>query len=166
MLLLSDQDVRNLANKLNKGVKLTIFSDSSHSAGLIMSQKEKIGSSTPQARAISRGGVPVQHGEKTFKPDAAHGAAWANRKTKAISTYEVLVFFKANYESNHDYKNLHSALLSIFGNDTSPELGNQTRKPTPTKSKHHDSAILISGCQSNELSQDSSRWVGNHLMGL
>ncbi|XP_062223883.1 metacaspase-5-like [Phragmites australis] len=68
MNLITDQDFRELVQKVPDGCLFTIVSDSCHSGGLLDSAKEQIGNSTRQNKAQSR--------EREERPDSGSGTSF------------------------------------------------------------------------------------------
>ncbi|XP_062207138.1 metacaspase-5-like [Phragmites australis] len=68
MNLITDQDFRELVQKVPDNCLFTIVSDSCHSGGLLDSAKEQIGNSTRQNR--------TQSGEREERPDSGSGTSF------------------------------------------------------------------------------------------
>ncbi|KAH6557353.1 hypothetical protein KP509_1Z119700 [Ceratopteris richardii] len=78
MNLITDDDFREIVNKVPSGVTFTLISDSCHSGGLINNAKEQIGESTQAAgghpKVVKRGGAGFREGLTGFLSEKIHGA--------------------------------------------------------------------------------------------
>lgn len=71
MNLITDDDFREIVDKVPNGVKLTLVSDSCHSGGLVNNAKEQIGESSQHRGTVT---AERESGLKDFISDSIHGA--------------------------------------------------------------------------------------------
>eukprot|EP00250_Pteridium_aquilinum_P009712 c18879_g1_i1 orf=278-1549(-) len=76
MNLITDDDFREVVDKVPHGVTLTLISDSCHSGGLVNNAKEQIGESSKSSGSnVKReGGGGLREGLRSFVSDKIHGA--------------------------------------------------------------------------------------------
>ncbi|GJN17446.1 hypothetical protein PR202_gb04510 [Eleusine coracana subsp. coracana] len=110
MNLITDQDFKELVQKVPDGCLFTIVSDSCHSGGLLDSAKEQIGSSTKQNKTQSR--------DFEQRPDSGSGSGFGFRS-----------FLKETRCSRNkleridiDCGSIRMTLFNVFGDDASPKV--------------------------------------------
>lgn len=75
MNLITDDDFREIVDKVPQGVTLTLISDSCHSGGLVNNAKEQIGESSQHGGVqAKREGSGIREGLRGFLSDKLHGA--------------------------------------------------------------------------------------------
>lgn len=140
-LLYSDDDFRELVDKLPEGCRITIVSDSCHSGGLIASAKEQIGESTRtnkhQTKTESASGL-IKNFVRRSVEDAieSHGIhipsglghhhekpveGYMKDKSLPLSTLIEMLKQKTGKE-DIDVGKLRPTLFDLFGEDTSPKV--------------------------------------------
>ncbi|KAH6768735.1 metacaspase 4 [Perilla frutescens var. frutescens] len=177
MNLITDDDFRDLVDKVPEGCQITIVSDSCHSGGLIDEAKEQIGESH---RKIESRGIhlpfgrrkDVDEGEEAFEGGEGEGEGIKN-KSLPLSTLIELLKQKTG-KDDIDVGKLRPTLFDVFGEDASPkkleENDESYAKPAlqthvgskqeafagSTKKGLPDTGILISGCQTDQTSADAT----------
>ncbi|KAI3446600.1 hypothetical protein Pfo_003265 [Paulownia fortunei] len=128
--VITSVDFRHLVDRVPKGATFTILSDSCHSGGLIDKEPEQIGPSHPPHDQTM---VPVSPGKRRMIP------------------YESLLQQLSSVTGlNNPDIGVH--LLQMFGSDASLMFRLPPHQfPKPLKP---DQGILLSGCQTNENSED------------
>lgn len=74
MNLITDDDFREVVDKVPHGVTLTLISDSCHSGGLVNNAKEQIGESTQHSGGQAKREGGFREGLRGFVSDKIHGA--------------------------------------------------------------------------------------------
>ncbi|KAL1563063.1 metacaspase-4-like [Salvia divinorum] len=164
MNLITDDDFREVVNKVAEGSRITIVSDSCHSGGLIEESKEQIGESTGRNRKKQQHKQKCS-GLKSFlctdvHQEAAAAAEHHTSKSLPLSTFIEILKQKTG-KHDIDAGKLRPTLFDIFGNEANPKI-NKFMNEVMSKFVGRDGAaitdggILISGCQSDETSADTS----------
>lgn len=163
-------------NQLPEGCRLTVVSDSCHSGGLIDKTKEQIGESTefhedPDAPPPENNeeeptetvdeetaereeyADEEEQAEKAEEEEAAeYGGADCNVKNRAISLRDLVEIIRQK-TGNEDVEagDIRQVLYDIFGEEANPVVYGGQRL---YGGGGGGEGILISGCQSFQLSQD------------
>ncbi|KAG6420893.1 hypothetical protein SASPL_117437 [Salvia splendens] len=162
MNLITDDDFREVVNKVAEGSRITIVSDSCHSGGLIDESKEQIGESTGRNKKKQQQHKQKCSGLKSFLCTEVHQEEAApehlTSKSLPLSTFIEILKQKTG-KHDIDAGKLRPTLFDIFGNEATPKI---TKFMNAVRSKFGggggitDGGILISGCQSDETSADTS----------
>lgn len=154
-----------MVNKVAEGSRITIVSDSCHSGGLIDESKEQIGESTGRNRKKQQ--QQKQHKQKcsslkSFLCTEVHQEeAAAEHMTSKSLPLSTLIEILKQKTGKHDIDagKLRPTLFDIFGNEATPKIAkfmNAVRSKFGGGGGITDGGILISGCQSDETSADTS----------
>lgn len=156
--LLTDEDFRLMVNMCPLGASFTMVSDSCHSGGLIDKEKEQIGPHATANRSLT--------GPET------------KRKSKFLPLDSLLRFLREETgEAEMEVHKIKNALFQLFGKKASSkvqrlvtdncsfleEMGVNTKGrglehhglQKGKQSIHPDMGILLSGCQTDETSEDA-----------
>ncbi|CAL4911776.1 unnamed protein product [Urochloa decumbens] len=126
--LITDVDFRQLVDRVPEGATFTMVSDSCHSGGLIDQEKEQIGPS-------SGGG----------------GDDLAARGRRRFLPYDAVVGHLAGASGVDASHHVANHLVALFGTDASAKFHERHDAPAP---RRPDGGILLSGCQTDETSED------------
>ncbi|WJX73736.1 hypothetical protein P8452_57485 [Trifolium repens] len=128
MNLITDEDFRDFVEKVPKGCRITIVSDSCHSGGLIEAAKEQIGESTKEG-----GHNNSSSGFKSFlnrtvedtskKSHDIGDHSYVKNRSLPLSTLIEMLKLKTG-KDDIDIGELRPTLFYIFGEDTSPKVKN------------------------------------------
>ncbi|KAJ4866582.1 Metacaspase-8 [Raphanus sativus] len=176
MNLITDNEFRDMVAEVKEGCRLTIISDSCHSGGLIEEAKEQIGEShvnhpkPPWFASLfacmlatcgtssswrGRGGSPERL-TRDIKFKSEDGET-VDRKTRSIPLDSYIALFKEQ-TGQTDVKpgKIRQTLADVFGQDSSPGVAilSSSMKINGAGSKHPDNGILLSGCQTDQKSED------------
>ncbi|XP_057795090.1 metacaspase-4-like [Salvia miltiorrhiza] len=160
MNLITDDDFRELVNKVAEGCRITIVSDSCHSGGLIDKAKEQIGESTRRKKKAQGNGKCSGSFKKLLCTDAhkeeeVEVEQLITSKSLPLST---LIEILKQKTGKLDIKvgELRPTLFDMFGDDATPKV-KKLMKVVMRKflGGATDGGILISGCQSDETSADT-----------
>ncbi|CAM0883228.1 unnamed protein product [Alopecurus aequalis] len=149
MNLITDQDFRDLVQKVPHGCIFTIVSDSCHSGGLLDKAKEQIGNSTkqnqtqsrePEERSGSGGGFRsflketardvfeshVRHGkshggEDEDETDAPSGDGHTKNRSLPLSTL-IEMLKEQTGKDDIEEGSIRLTLFNVFGDDASPKI--------------------------------------------
>ncbi|CAL4995754.1 unnamed protein product [Urochloa decumbens] len=127
--LMTDVDFRQLVDRVPQGATFTMVSDSCHSGGLIDQEKEQIG---PSSGGNGDDGLAAARGRR-FLPYAAVVGHLAG---------------ESGVDASH---HVADHLLALFGADASAKFHHRHDAPAP---RRPDGGILLSGCQTDETSED------------
>jgi hypothetical protein len=124
----TDEDFRDFVEKVPKGCRITIVSDSCHSGGLIEAAKEQIGDSTKEG-----GHNNSSSGFKSFlsrtvedtskKSHDIGDHSYVKNRSLPLSTLIEMLKLKTG-KDDIDIGELRPTLFYIFGEDTSPKVKN------------------------------------------
>ncbi|KAH6833586.1 metacaspase 4 [Perilla frutescens var. hirtella] len=176
MNLITDDDFRDLVDKVPEGCQITIVSDSCHSGGLIDEAKEQIGESH---RKIESRGIHLPFGRRKDvdegEEEAFEGGEGEGIKNKSLPLSTLIELLKQKTgKDDIDVGKLRPTLFDVFGEDASPkkleENDESYAKPAlqthvgskqeafagSTKKGLPDTGILISGCQTDQTSADAT----------
>ncbi|XP_027343972.1 metacaspase-5-like isoform X2 [Abrus precatorius] len=124
MNLITDDEFRQYVDKVPRGCKITIVSDSCHSGGLIEAAKEQIGDSSKEGGLNSEMGDPSYKEVEERRVELPHGAyAYVKNRSLPISTVTHILKQKTGKDDIDIGKPRH-ALSNIFGEDASPKVKN------------------------------------------
>ncbi|GFP81653.1 metacaspase-4 [Phtheirospermum japonicum] len=113
MNLITDDDFRDLVDKVPEGCQITIVSDSCHSGGLIDEAKEQIGESTKQSE---------DDDEEENEEEISEGqGGYVKNKSLPLSTLIELLKQKTG-KDDIDVGKLRPTLFDVFGDDASPKV--------------------------------------------
>ncbi|KAF8716739.1 hypothetical protein HU200_025824 [Digitaria exilis] len=126
MNLITDQDFRELVQKVPDGCLFTIVSDSCHSGGLLDSAKEQIGNSTKQNKTQSR--------EPEERPDSGSGSGFRSFLKETVRD----VFESEGIHIPHS-RHGHSQ----YGGDDQDEAYGQSSRDGRTKNRSLPLSTLI-----------------------
>ncbi|CAL4989789.1 unnamed protein product [Urochloa decumbens] len=130
--LITDVDFRQLVDRVPEGATFTMVSDSCHSGGLIDQEKEQIG---PSSGGGGGDGLAAARGRRRFLPYAAVVGHLSGASGVDAS----------HHVADH--------LLALFGADASAKFHFHQRHDAPAPPRP-DGGILLSGCQTDETSED------------
>lgn len=148
MVFFSDDEIREIVDKVPEDCSITIVSDSCHSGGLIDATKEQIGESTKKT------GKAVKT-EEIEQEERRNGVHVVNRSLSLESMINML-----KQESGNDdieVGSIRRFLLHAFGEDASPKVQETEGLKAATKKqvvRKKDKGILLSGCQTDQTSGD------------
>ncbi|KAL0867354.1 hypothetical protein Bca101_046472 [Brassica carinata] len=188
MNLITDDEFRELVEKLPRDAHITIISDSCHSGGLIDEAKEQIGESTKKKKSKKESGGSSRHGIKGFMLEADEEETNIKENIELENGDKVHVGNKSLPLQTlidilkHDMGNddievgkIRPTLFNMFGEDASSKvkkfmkLNDNEEEYVGRKQEVYagasngsiaDNGILISGCQTDQTSADASP-VGN-----
>ncbi|XP_071690324.1 metacaspase-4-like isoform X10 [Rutidosis leptorrhynchoides] len=113
MNLITDDDIRELVDKVPKGCRITFVSDSCHSGGLIDDAKEQIGESCKE-----KTGDALQ---SAFSHDnIAEDSTLTNRSLPLDTLVDILKQKTGNHNIN--VGNVRPTLFDVFGEDSTPKI--------------------------------------------
>ncbi|KAL8033124.1 hypothetical protein ABFX02_13G141700 [Erythranthe guttata] len=147
MNLITDDDFRELVDKVPEGCQITIVSDSCHSGGLIDEAKEQIGESTAKqgeeeeeageeggsrfgfrnflrktvGDAIESRGFGGRHNQDEEEEETNEGEGYMKSKSLPLSTLIELLKQKTG-KDDIDVGKLRPTLFDVFGDDSSPKV--------------------------------------------
>ncbi|CAL9166785.1 unnamed protein product [Musa hybrid cultivar] len=147
MNLITDDDFRDYVNKVPKGCRITIVSDSCHSGGLIDESKEQIGESTKHqddssdsgfgfgsflkqtiSDAIDSRGIHLpherhhRHDEAGSNANRADGAqSYIKSRSLPLSTL-IEILKQQTGKQDIDVGKIRPTLFDVFGEDASPKV--------------------------------------------
>ncbi|EOA35282.1 hypothetical protein CARUB_v10020450mg [Capsella rubella] len=126
---ITDDDIREIVDKVPKGCSFTFVSDSCHSGGLIDSTKEQIGESfkkkpkkefkCPFRRLLSSKGVVKK--ETSTKTDGENGINNARNRFLPLET-SINMLKRATGKDDIEVGNIRATLFDVFGEDASPKV--------------------------------------------
>ncbi|XP_004488558.3 metacaspase-5-like [Cicer arietinum] len=133
MNLITDEDFREFVEKLPKGCRITMVSDSCHSGGLIEAAKEQIGESTKEGSQLSSSGFIFQNFlhrtvDDTIKNDIGeydetHNQEYSYVKNRSLPLPTLIDMLKVKTgQDDIDIGKLRSTLFYIFREDASPKV--------------------------------------------
>ncbi|KAL0736839.1 hypothetical protein Bca4012_013049 [Brassica carinata] len=143
---ITDDEIREIVDKVPEDCSITIVSDSCHSGGLIDATKEQIGDSTKKA------GKAVK--TKEIEQDVRNGVHVVNRSLSLQSMINMLK--QETGKSDIEAGNIRRSLVHAFGEDASPKV-QETEGLVATKKRvvgNKEKGILLSGCQTDQTSGD------------
>ncbi|KAI5668400.1 hypothetical protein M9H77_18253 [Catharanthus roseus] len=149
MNLITDDDFRELVDRIPEGCRITIVSDSCHSGGLIDETKEQIGESTKRSHqdqehgfgfknflhqkvqdAFESRGIQIpslhRHHEEEQEEEASGvqplpGGGYVKNKSLPLSTLIDILKQKTGKE-DIDVGKIRPTLFDVFGDDSSPKV--------------------------------------------
>ncbi|KAL6562401.1 Metacaspase-4 [Orobanche gracilis] len=148
MNLITDDDVRDLVDRVPDGCQITIVSDSCHSGGLIDEAKEQIGESTKRSRAkeeedgdrfgfksflhstvkdaIESRGIHIHRHRKDEGEETSEGyqgcrGGYTKNKSLPLSVLTEILKQKTGND-DIDVGKLRPTLFDVFGDDASPKV--------------------------------------------
>ncbi|CAN8258137.1 unnamed protein product [Cochlearia groenlandica] len=143
---ITDDEIREIVDKVPKDCSITIVSDSCHSGGLIDAAKEQIGESTKKMAeklVVTSKEIQQKHESSTFDV--------VNRSLPLQSMINMLK--QETGKDNIEIGNIRTTLFDVFGEDVSPKLkGEEYEKEYLERKK--ENGILLSGCQTDQTSGD------------
>ncbi|XP_013609984.1 PREDICTED: metacaspase-5-like [Brassica oleracea var. oleracea] len=146
---ITDDEIREIVDKVPEDCSITIVSDSCHSGGLIDATKEQIGESTKKA------GKAVKTIEEIEQEERRNGVHVVNRSLSLESMINMLK--QETRKDDIEVGSIRRSLLHAFGEDASPKVQETEGLKAVTKKqvvRKKDKGILLSGCQTDQTSGD------------
>ncbi|CAH8313060.1 unnamed protein product [Eruca vesicaria subsp. sativa] len=144
---ITDDEIREIVDKVPEDCSITIVSDSCHSGGLIDATKEQIGESTKKA-------------VKTKETGQEHGRNGVHVVNRSLSLQSMINMLKQETgKDDIEARNIRRSLVNAFGEDASPKV-KETMNLQETEGlkkqvvRKKDKGILLSGCQTDQTSGD------------
>ncbi|CAH2048090.1 unnamed protein product [Thlaspi arvense] len=151
---ITDDEIREIVDKVPNNCSITIVSDSCHSGGLIEKVKEQIGDSTKKGEAKTK--EIEQEDERKNKADVI------NRSLPLQSMINMLK--QETGKDDIEVGNIRTSLYDAFGEDASPKVKKELMNLQETQGLglvlkeqvviKKDNGILLSGCQTDQTSGD------------